>query len=577
MTGHLHPNTLNDASTGTPGVVAGELAAEEQSLINHESSTYGATNPDEVSGAGAGADADDDKDFAMPKSQVYIVVSSLFMASYLAALDTTVVTTLLTEIASDLNAISSISWIATAYLLSCSAFQPLFGKLSDIFGRKVLLLLCSFSFAIGCLICSTDSLLMIIIGRFITGIGGGGLTSLGTITMSDIVPLRSRGLYQGLANVCFGLGAASGGVLGGFVADKFGWKNVFLLQVPLAVIVGVAIYLNLNLPEGSPGLGAQGVDIKAKLKRIDFLGSSLLVSSLMGIMAAASFGGKEIAYLLATFIILCAVLFALLCGFIYVELYVSPEPVLPIELMADRTVLSSSLTNWFYTMGVFTYLFYIPIYYTSVMGFTATENGLRLIPNFFGVLFGSVGAGIYMKTTGRYYKLAVVSGIVSLYGVYRIYTISPAISLLDQFTMTIPPGLGYSSILTITLLSLIAAVPAKYQASTTSIQYTFRATGSTLGVSIASAIFQSILRSNLTSRIYQIVSDPNEAKEIISKALENAQYSHVAPKLVQQAIRDSYNDGCKGAFAFTAATVTIGFLCSLFMREHVLHTSINRD
>ncbi|CAH2353903.1 vacuolar basic amino acid transporter 1 [[Candida] railenensis] len=573
MTGHLHPNTLNDASTGTPGVVAGELAAEEQSLIGHESSSYGATNPDDVSGA----DADDDKDFAMPKSQVYIVVSSLFMAAYLAALDTTVVTTLLTEIASDLNAISSISWIATAYLLSCSAFQPLFGKLSDIFGRKALLLLCSFSFAIGCFICSTDSLIMIIVGRFITGIGGGGLTSLGTITMSDIVPLRSRGLYQGLANVCFGLGAASGGVLGGFVADKFGWKNVFLLQVPLAVIVGVAIYLNLNLPEGSPGLGAQGVDIKSKLKRVDFLGSSLLVSSLMGIMAAASFGGNEIAYSSATFVILCAVSFALLGGFVYVELYVSPEPVLPLELMADRTVLSSSLTNWFYTMGVFTYLFYIPIYYTSVMGFTATQNGLRLIPNFFGVSFGSVGAGIYMKTTGRYYKLAVLSGFVSLYGVFRIYTITPSISLLDQFTMTIPPGLGYSSILTITLLSLIAAVPAKYQASTTSIQYTFRATGSTLGVSIASAIFQSILKSTLTSRIYQIVSDPNEAKEIISKALENAQYSHVAPKLVQQAIRDSYNDGCKGAFAFTAATVTIGFLCSLFMREHVLHTSINRD
>ncbi|CAK7901068.1 vacuolar basic amino acid transporter 1 [[Candida] anglica] len=580
MTGSLHPNIIKDASTGSAGVVAGELAAEDAGLINDatlkshnygsvETSTSGSTSPVETHS--------EDSDFAMPKAQVYVVISSLYMSSYLAALDATVVTTLLSIIASDLNAVARISWIATAYLLSCAAFQPLFGKLSDIFGRKPLLMVCCFCFAIGCFICSTDSLLMLVIGRFVTGIGGGGLTALGTITMSDIVPLRSRGLYQGLGNVCFGLGAASGGVLGGVVADLLGWKYVFLLQVPLAMLVGIAIYFNLNLPAGSPGLGAYGSDMSTKLKRVDFLGSFLLVTSLMGVMAAASFGGRDIAYDSVLFISLVVISCVLLLAFAYVELYVSPEPVIPVELLAERTVLSSSLTNWFYTMGVFTYLFYVPIYFTSVLGLSATENGLRLVPNFLATSTGSVGAGLYMKATGRYYKLAVATGILALFGVTNVSFISPRISLVNQFLLQLPQGMAYSSILTITLLSLIAAVPSKYQACTTSIQYTFRATGSTLGVSIASAIFQNILKTNLSSKIYELISDPLKAAIVLENALENAQYAQTAPHAIRDAIIDSYGIACKGAFAFAGATVALGVLTSLFMREHVLHTSMSRD
>lgn len=573
MAERLHANPLKDASTGSAGVIAGELAAEEQSLLQHERPGYGA-----ASGAADVANhSDDDSGYAMPHSQVLVVVGSLFLALYLAALDGTVVTTLLTQIASDLNAVGRISWIATAYLLSCAAFQPLFGKLSDIFGRKSLLIFCLVSFGLGCLICVTDLLWRLILGRFITGIGGGGLTSLGTITMSDIVPLRLRGLYQGLANVFFGLGAASGGVLGGVVADKLGWKSVFLLQVPLAALVGLALWLFLNLPAGLPGLGSHGSDMRSKLQRVDFLGSSLLVSALMGIMAAASFGGKDIAYSLVLFVALCVALAALLAAFVYVELYVSPEPVIPVELMAERTILASSLTNWFYTMAVFTYLFYVPIYYTSVMGLSATQNGLRLVPNFFGVLLGLVGAGLYMKSTGRYYNLAVVSGAASLIGVFFIVRINPKLLLFSQYTLTILPGLGYLSILTITLLSLIAAVPMKYQACTTSIQYTFRATGSTLGVSIASAIFQNVLASHLGTRVHAIMGHSTAAEAVIRRALKDARYVQVAPKIVQLAIRDSYSDGCKGALAFSMATVFLGVVALLFMREHKLHTSMNRE
>lgn len=568
----LMPTIIKDTSAEGAGVIAGELAAEDN-LINNSTLK---SHYNSVSNEGTN-EYDVDSDYAMPKAQLYTVISSLFMASFLAALDTTVVTTLLTLIASDLNAISSISWIATAYLLSCSAFQPLFGKLSDIFGRKPLLILCCFFFALGCMICATDSLNWLIIGRFITGIGGSGLTTLGTITMSDLIPLRDRGMYQGLANVFFSLGAASGGILGGVVADWLGWKYVFILQVPLAVIVGVSLWFNLNLPEGSPGLGAHGDNIKSKLKRVDFLGSFFLVTSLMGIMMAASLGGREFAYSSFTFIGLCIFSLLLLGAFGYTEAYISAEPILPMELLMERTVLSSSLTNWFSTMAMFVCLFYLPVYFTSVMDFSATQSGMRLVPNFFGVSIGSVGAGIYMKRTGKYYKMSVAVGILATAGIINIFNINPEISKVHQFVLMLPLGFGYAAMLTITLLSLIAAVPMKYQACTTSIQYTFRSTGSTLGVSMASAIFQNVLKSTLTVKVHDLVPNTHKAERIISKALENTNYIRHAPKFIQAALRESYATACKGAFAFSLATIILGFVCSLFMREHVLYSSMNRD
>ena len=198
----IRPNVIQDVSTEAPGIVAGELAAEDEGLLSNDAlktHTYGSVSTPETTHY----EIDDPNGgYALPKAQLYTVVSSLFMASFLAALDGTVVTTLLTLIASELHAVSNISWIATAYLLSSAAFQPIFGKLSDIFGRKALLLGCSTLFAVGCAICGVaDSVLVLVIGRFVTGCGGSGLTSLGTITMSDIIPLRDRGYYQGLANI----------------------------------------------------------------------------------------------------------------------------------------------------------------------------------------------------------------------------------------------------------------------------------------------------------------------------------------------------------------------------------------
>lgn len=507
-----------------------------------------------------------DEDYRLPRSQLYPVVLSLFTSTFLSSLDTTVVTTLLIDIASDLNAVPQVSWIATAYLLSCLAFQPLFGKLSDIFGRKILLVFCSLCFALGCLVCTLGSFIYVALGRFITGIGGGGLATLGTITMSDIIPLRKRGLFQGMTNIFYGIGAASGGAIGGVIADFFGWRSVFFVQIPFALLVGFLFWHNLNVRLGE---SEETSTISQKLKRIDFIGSIFLVLALVAIMSGAAFGGTAFPFKSLTFFGLVIAAIILLSAFTYTELYISPEPVIPVRLLADRTVLASSLANWFYSMSIFSYLFYIPIYYSSVLNFTAGQSGIRLIANFFGITCGSIGVGYYMKKTGKYYYFAAIMGLFGLLGMFKIYMINPDISEAAQYLVLFPAGAAYACMLTVTLLSLISSVPITYQASTTSIQYTFRSTGSTIGVSVASAVFQKLLKDHLTREIRKLVS-PELAQKVISRALEDAKYVNEAPEIVRAAIRSSYGEACKGAFCWSLVTMFLGYVCMLLIEEHSL-------
>lgn len=584
-TNHLHPTLsptlINDPSTATSGIIANEVLHEQISIKSDGGNNYGTFIDSELVDEQDEQENDPNNGYAVSNSELYVIVLSLVMGVFLSSLDGTVVTTLLSTISSDLNALPRISWIATSYLLSCSAFQPLFGKISDIFGRKLLLVMCDLCFLVGCIICGmSNSLVPLIIGRFISGIGGGGMTSLLTIAMSDLVPLRDRGLYQGITNCFFALGTMSGGYLGGLISDHFGWRMVFLLQVPLSLISVVLLVLYFKLPEGSQGLGVQGADIWTKLKKIDVLGSCLMVFSLAGIMLAASLGGRDIAYSSNTFIILLVISLAMLVAFAYVEIYIAEQPTIPVVLLADRTVLASSLANWFFCISVFAYSYYVPLYFTTVLALTSTQTGLRMVPNSIGVI-GSLGSGYYMKKTGKYLMFHVVVGLLSVWGVFRICLMKDDISTFDQFTVSFVPTIGFSSVLTITLLLLISAVDVEHQASTTSIQYLFRSTGSTLGVAIGSSIFQNFLLKYLS---YEVTSAGNSngietglIQEVIDEALHNADYLNFgAPDWSYKAIKLSYDVSCHAVFWLSFVFIVMGYLSGCFMRENKLHTNFKR-
>lgn len=510
-----------------------------------------------------------------------VVFGALYFGVFVAALDGTIVTALLSHIASELNELPRIQWIATGYLVSSAAFQPLYGKISDIFGRKSVLIFCNLMFGLGCLMCGlSTNLPQLVAGRVVSGIGGGGMLSISTIAVSDLVPLRQRGIFQGFGNIAFGLGAGIGGVFGGLVSARFGWRSAFNMQVPAILMSNLLVAW--YTPETSPVLvrslenddndnsAAGRPKLYEQLKRLDIFGSTTLVICLVFLMLGITEGGRTYPWS-HPLIILCLGVALVFAGlFILVELYVAREPTLPMSLFKHRTIVASSLTNLFMTMSVYAVLFYAPLTLTALYGYTATQVGQRLVANFLGVSLGSVGAGIYMRRTGKYFWLGVSSPILYFIGVsVLVFHIAWFANVPLQYMCLLFAGTGYAAMLTVTLLALIAAVPHEFQAVTTSIQYTFRGVGSTLGVSVASSIFQNTLRNNLL--------DTDLPSKVIHKVLNSVEAIRQVPIEYQPQIIGCYQVAAVAVFTFAFVLAVISTITSALMREHVLHSTIERE
>ncbi|KAL8723512.1 MAG: hypothetical protein Q9225_000245, partial [Loekoesia sp. 1 TL-2023] len=446
---------------------------------------------------GQDASPDDDTPIADEPStgKLLLVMSSIWIGCFLAALDSTVIATLSAPISASFQSLSLLSWLASAYLIANAALQPLSGRLTDILGRRAGLIFSYIFFAAGNLICglAQDEWVMIL-GRVVAGMGGGGLTAISTFVGSDLVPLRKRGLWQGFGNVCYGLGNGLGGVFGGWINDVWGWRVAFLIQVPLTVVSGILVFFTVHIPIKHSD--------QSIWKRIDFLGALTLVIALVLLLLGINSGGNIVPWTHPLVLVSLPLSAVFLLIFIYVEASYASEPVIPVRLLLDRTVLSACLTNWFSSMWQFAILFYGPIYF-QVKGLSTTAAGARLTPSSLGLAISSVGSGLIMRWTGRYYLLSICSQVISLacltiFATFQLDTPS-WVSLIafflsgkfqqppTLFSSTLPQSVGYSSMLTITLLALIAAVAHIHQAVITSASYAFRSTGSTIGITIASA------------------------------------------------------------------------------------------
>lgn len=407
-------------------------------------------------------------------------------------------------------------------------------------------------FAVGNLICGfAEEPWVMVFGRIVAGMGGGGITAISTFVTSDLVPLRKRGLWQGVGNICFGLGSGLGGVFGGWVNDHWGWRWAFLIQVPLLVISTVVVWFTIDIPVK--------VTDTSRWKRIDFLGAATLVVSLVLLLLGLNSGGNQVSWahpLVLTSLPLSAVF---LLVFIYVEHTVASEPMIPVRLLLDRTVLSACLTNWFVTMTTFALFIYIPIY-LRVQGYTATEAGTRLITQAAGTSIGSLGLGVLMRATGRYLYFNHVSVLLIAIGAACIATLNLSTPAWRPFIYMLLNGLGYGGMLTTTLVAVISAVDHKHQAVITSASYAFRSTGSTIGITIASAVFQNILKARHRSGL----GNAENVDHIIALGESD------------EVDREASMDALHGVFLTTLGLAILGVLASVAMKEHKLHMNLAR-
>jgi MFS family permease len=387
--------------------------------------------------------------------------------------------------------------------------------------------------------------------------------AISTFVASDLVPLRKRGIIQGVGNVCFGTGAGLGGLFGGWVNDTWGWRVAFISQVPFVVASGILVWWIVDVPPKKSE--------RSKLSRIDFLGAFTLVVTLVLLLLGLNSGGNIVPWTHPLVLASLPLSVVSLCAFIYIEAYIAVEPVIPVRLLLNRTVAAACLCNWFCTMVSYAVLFYIPIFFQA-KGLSTTTAGIRLIPQSVGTSIGSLGCGLIMNKTGKYKAL---SGVV-------LASFAVGTGLLATLTMHTPDwpsyfyqfliGLGYGGMLTVTLLAIISAVSHDHQAVITSASYAFRSTGSTIGVTIASAVYQNILLSSLLSKF----DDEVGGKERIQRIRDSFEELKHLPPGWEVGVMDSFEGALRGVFLTSLGIAILGMVCGLFMKEHVLHKNLAR-
>lgn len=495
------------------------------------------------------------------------IVITLWFGAFFAALDTTIVATLAGPISSSFDSFTLYSWVATSYLIANAAFQPLSGKLTDIFSRRNGLVFANLSFAAGNLICGLATKpWVIILGRVISGFGGGGLQTVTVFTIGDLIPLRRRGLWLGLGNIVFGLGMGLGGLFGGLMNDTIGWRWAFLVQVPFFVVIGIADFFIINIPVKDTG--------KGRWKRIDFLGSILLVTAVVLLLIGVNTGGNQLPWthpLVLTAIPLSVVVLGV---YVYVEAYVVPEPIIPVRLLALRTVFFSCFNNWFAAMVAFAALYWLPLF-AQAKGASSTLAGLRQIPFAIGTSIGSIVSGYIMRLTGRYWILVVCINATMLLSGVLFTTLDFSTPDWQAYIYLAFTGIGYGGTLVVTVVAMIAAVDQEHQATITAASYAFRSTGSSIGITIASAVFQNILSKQLWDRF----AEKKHASEIIQRIRQDFGIINEQNKLPpswREGVVESYMIAFRGVFVTILGLAALAALCSLLMREHKLHSTMSR-
>lgn len=403
-----------------------------------------------------------------------------------------------------------------------------------------------------------------IFGRVIAGIGGGGLMAISTFVASDLVPLRKRGIVQGVGNLCHGTGAGLGGVFGGWINDVWGWRVAFLVQVPLVILSAILVWFVVDIPPKESS--------KSKISRVDFTGAAMILVTLILLLLGINSGGNIVPWthpLVLTSLPLSLVALGI---FIYVEAYRAKEPIIPVRLLLNRTVGAACLTNWFATMTLYILLFYGPIYFQT-QGLSTTQAGVRLIPQSVGVSVASLSAGLIMRRTGKYRVLGLVLVILILIGT-ALFAAWPGGDKPDWplYIFLLLVGAGYGGMLTVTLLAIIAAVDHDQQAVVTSASYAFRSTGATIGVTIASAAYQNILKEELWAKF----GDREGAADVIKRIRDSFDEIQRLPEGWKQGVLDTYMDALRGVFLVATGVAVLALVCQAFIREHTLHSNLAR-
>jgi EmrB/QacA subfamily drug resistance transporter len=496
----------------------------------------------------------------MTHKQILVVLSGLMLGMLLAALDQTIVATALPRITSDLGGQEHLAWVVTAYLLTSTASTPLYGKISDLYGRKVIFQVAIVIFLVGSALAgASQNMTELIFTRALQGLGAGGLITLALAIIGDVISPRERGRYQGYFGAVFGLSSVVGPLLGGFFTEQLSWRWVFYINLPVGVVALVVTSIVLDIP------------FHRRDHKVDYIGAAILVAGTSALLLALSLGGKAhnggFGWGSTQIVGLFVITGILGTGFVLWEGR-AQEPILPLRLFRNKVFTVANIIGFILGFTMFGAIVYLPLYMQVVRGASPTISGLELLPLMVGVLTASIGSGRIITKIGRYKMFPIIGMALTTIGFYLMALVKEHTPYLPLAGAMLVIGLGMGCVMQVLVLAIQNSVPYRDLGVGTSSNAFFRSMGSSIGV----AVFGALVTNMLTNYVVGHTDNLADRAKIGHALASGESAKGTLPDSLLHVFNGAYVHAINSTFLWAVPLVLVGLVLAFVLPEKRLST-----
>lgn len=514
--------------------------------------------PSSVSGTnGSGAGMEAGAPVTFTHRQIQIILIGLLSGMLLAALDQSIVGTALPRIVSDLGGLNHITWVVTAYLLTSTASTPVWGKISDLYGRRIIFQATIVIFLFGSALCGlAQTMPQLIVFRAVQGIGGGGLMAIAFAIIGDVIPARERGRYSGYFGAVWGVSSLAGPLLGGWITDNISWRWIFYINLPIGIVALVVTSMVLKMPV-----------IKREAK-IDWLGAGAIVGGVSSLLLYLNWAGDRFGWMHPSALLFVAIFAILTVAFVFIELH-AVEPIIPMRLFRNPIFSVGNAFGFLIGFALFGGAIYLPLYLQTVKGMSPTESGLAMLPMVAGTFSMSIVSGQLITRTGKYKIYPIIGSIILLAALFLLNTMKVETPYwqIAIYALMFGTGLGLAMM---TVMTPIQNAVSPRDIGTATSATTF---GRSLGGAIGAAFFGAVMTARLAHYIGALPEVAGGALPAGAINTNDMQAIHQLPEPLRTDVLAAFTHAVTDVFLYVTPVIALALVVVLFLKEIPLRTT----